>query len=82
MSHGDYATNVALVLSKSLEIGSKEIAEKIVAYINEHKGPDIAAVSIAGAGFINFSLASDFFVNVLGKVTRLKTFIQIGEENE
>ncbi|MBP6904689.1 MAG: arginine--tRNA ligase [Candidatus Pacebacteria bacterium] len=69
MSHGDYATNAALVVAKHLANppagGPKEIAEQLVAYLNEHKGDTIDTISIAGPGFINFTLARDVFVKGL-----------------
>lgn len=50
--HGDYATNIALVLSKELEVGPREIAEHIV---NNFPDNDlIQNMEIAGPGFINF----------------------------
>ena len=65
MSHGDYATNSALVVAKQLDKNPKEIAEQLVAYLNEHKGATIDTVSIAGPGFINFTLTRDVFVKGL-----------------
>lgn len=53
---GDYQTNVALVLGKQRGENPRALAEKIVAHL------DVSDVSqppsIAGAGFINFTLAS------------------------
>ncbi len=65
LTHGDYATNVALVISKTLaknlNSGTQDIAATLVGYINDNKPPEIADVSIAGPGFINFSLSKEFF---------------------
>ncbi|MDB5188958.1 MAG: hypothetical protein JWM92_556, partial [Candidatus Nomurabacteria bacterium] len=61
LSHGDYATNAALVIANTQEVGPSEIAEQIVAYVKNHQPAMIAEVSIAGPGFINFSLAKEFF---------------------
>ena len=53
---GDYATNIAMVLSKSLKQNPREIAEKIVKEINLTTSPsllgegEIQKVEIAGAG--------------------------------
>lgn len=65
MSHGDYATNAALVVAKQLDKNPVEIAEQLVTYLNEHKGDTIGAISIAGPGFINFTLVRDVFVKGL-----------------
>lgn len=49
--HGDYASNIALQLTKELKIAPREIAEKIVGKI---KGDNlIDKIEIAGPGFIN-----------------------------
>lgn len=51
--HGDYATNVALALTRRLKRNPREIAGKIVGGLND---PDnlLQKVEIAGPGFINF----------------------------
>ena len=51
---GDYATNVALRLSKQLGKSPREVAETIKA---EFQHDDIADVDIAGPGFINIRLS-------------------------
>jgi arginyl-tRNA synthetase len=52
--HGDYATSIALALSKPSGIAPRKIAEIIVAGLSNHK--DIAALEIAGPGFVNITL--------------------------
>lgn len=52
--HGDFATNLALVLAKPLRQNPRAIAEQLVAAIPDNK--TIAKIEIAGAGFINFFL--------------------------
>ncbi len=54
VSYGEFATNVALVVSKILKLSPRECAEKLVSYINNNKGEIISNLEIAGAGFINF----------------------------
>ena len=54
--HGDYATNIALILAKVAKKKPRDIANEIVAHL-----PDDAAIEsceIAGPGFINFHLSS------------------------
>ncbi|MEO1880530.1 MAG: arginine--tRNA ligase [Methylococcales bacterium] len=56
-SHGDYATNLALILAKPAKSNPRQLAEKIIALL-----PDDASVSkvvIAGPGFINFFIQGD-----------------------
>ena len=51
-SHGDFATNVALVLAKPCGMAPRKIAELLVPAIAAH--PLLERVDIAGPGFINF----------------------------
>ncbi len=53
-SHGDLATNAAMVLSKQMGMKPRDLAEKIADFLSSH--PDIETVQIAGPGFINITL--------------------------
>jgi arginyl-tRNA synthetase len=53
--HGDYATSVALALAKPSGLAPRVIAEIIAEGLKART--DIAAVEIAGAGFVNITLA-------------------------
>lgn len=55
LSHGDYATGVALQYAKQAGTAPRALAEKVVAALGSIEG--IAKVDIAGPGFINFLLA-------------------------
>ncbi len=60
-AHGDFACNVALVVSKEVGQAPRAIAEQIVAALaNQIEYVD--RIEIAGPGFINFFLIRDFFV--------------------
>lgn len=52
--HGDFASNIALLLAKPTKMPPRDIATKIIALIPA--SPDIAKIEIAGPGFINFHL--------------------------
>ena len=54
-AHGDYATNVALVLAKQAKCAPKVLAEKIIAKLSDSSL--IKKTEIAGPGFINFFLS-------------------------
>ena len=54
--HGDYATSIALALAKPSGQPPRKIAEIIVTGLRARE--DIAAVEIAGAGFVNITLAT------------------------
>lgn len=51
-THGDYASNIAMLLRKPMGLAPREAAEKLVAALPE--SDRIAKVEIAGPGFINF----------------------------
>ncbi|HSZ76282.1 MAG TPA: arginine--tRNA ligase [Chthoniobacterales bacterium] len=56
--HGDYQTNVAMVLGKKLKQNPRNLAGLIVAEISVHDiGPP---PEVAGPGFINFRLSKEF----------------------
>ncbi|NBX97339.1 arginine--tRNA ligase [bacterium] len=52
--HGDFASNVAMQLTKLVGKNPREIAEDVAAALRQHK--DIAVVEIAGPGFINIRI--------------------------
>ncbi len=59
-AHGDYATNVAMVCAKKLGRNPRELAEEFCTAL-EGKIPQVAAIEVAGPGFINFRLVRNFF---------------------
>jgi arginyl-tRNA synthetase len=67
-SHGDYSTNVALVLAKKIGKSPKETAEMIKAKILE--GKTFKKIEIAGPGFINFFISDKYFIDNLKKVDK------------
>ncbi len=60
LSHGDYATNVAMVCAKKIGKSPREIAEQFLAELNGVI-PQVTNITIAGPGFINFHLSREFF---------------------
>jgi arginyl-tRNA synthetase len=56
-SHGDLSTNAAMVLAKPARTNPRALAEKLVAELG--KVDSVAAVSVAGPGFINLTLTED-----------------------
>ena len=70
-SHGDMATNAAMVLSKFSELQPRDLAGKIADLLSEDK--DIVAIDIAGPGFINLSLAPSVWQGQVANVLRAGT---------
>ena len=58
-AHGDYATNVAMLLAKPCRKAPRDIAKTIAEYIDFSDSP-IEKMEIAGPGFINFRMKEDW----------------------
>ncbi len=71
-TYGDYSTNVAMQLARTLKKNPRNIASEIVAKINELNSKHISKVEIAGAGFINFYVTNDYLYDNINKVIELK----------
>lgn len=63
-SHGDWATNAAMVLAKEARMAPRAIAEAVIEQIN-FSGTLIERAEVAGPGFINFFLKDDWYEEVL-----------------
>jgi len=64
-SHGNYSSNVAMILAQKVGKSPRDVAAQIVEKMEgaiEH----VDYIEIAGPGFINFFLSRDFFVQELG----------------
>lgn len=66
-AHGDFATNVAMLLAKPARLAPRKIAEILVE--NFPKNPLVEKVEIAGPGFINFYLSPQWLYPVIEQVT-------------
>ncbi|HQO15390.1 MAG TPA: arginine--tRNA ligase [Methylotenera sp.] len=69
--HGDFATNLALVLAKPLKLNPRAIATQLIAALPS--SDYIAKTEIAGAGFINF------FLNSQSQQKVVKDILQAGQ---
>ncbi len=65
-SHGDFATNVALQLAKPLKRNPRQLAALLLAELPS--SPLLAKTEVAGAGFINFTLATAAKTGVVSEV--------------
>lgn len=65
-SHGDAATNAAMVLAKALGTNPRALAEVIGDKLKEDG--DIAEVSVAGPGFINIRLSTGYWQRLLATI--------------
>ena len=62
-SHGDVATNAAMLLAKPLGRKPRDVAEEIAAVLRADA--DVEAVEVAGPGFINLRLSPAFWTGFL-----------------
>jgi len=58
-AHGDLASNLALVLARSEGRPPRQIADTLIRHLP--KSDDVASISVAGPGFLNFKLAPAFW---------------------
>src|SRR6266702_2448290 len=70
-THGDMATNAAMVLAKEARAKPRDLAEKIAERLRADNL--IASVDVAGPGFINLTLKPQIWVDAL------RTVVQEGE---
>ncbi|MBR5190533.1 MAG: arginine--tRNA ligase, partial [Clostridia bacterium] len=68
--NGDYSSNIAFVCAKVFRRAPKMIADLVAKNI-ELDGTYFADCSVAGAGFVNFTLSKDFYADILCDVKAL-----------
>ena len=71
-THGDYTTNIAMTLIKQTEDFSnpRQFAQAITNQIQNTKHKILDTITVAGPGFINFSLSTDFFTKELTTIIK------------
>lgn len=80
-SHGDYSTNIAMILSKKLGKNPVEIANEIVQKINESE--EIDSANVAGPGFINTILNEEAFSEgIYAIANNHNLYAQVVKENK
>jgi arginyl-tRNA synthetase len=65
-THGDYASNAALLLARAARRPPRQVAEMIVSHFP--RLPAVGRLDIAGPGFLNVTLAADWCRTALGDV--------------
>ena len=64
-NNGDFSSNIAMQLAKTLKKNPMDIASSIVSSINDN---DIEKVEIARPGFINFYLKKDYLYTNINEI--------------
>lgn len=63
--HGDFTTNVAMQLTRSVGMAPRDVASKIVVALEAERPPHLERVEIADRGFVNLYLAPTWLHEVL-----------------
>jgi arginyl-tRNA synthetase len=69
-SHGDFATNIAMMLAKPARKSPRDVAQLIVDTLGKRK--EIARMEIAGPGFLNFFLSQSAASQIIKNISELK----------
>jgi arginyl-tRNA synthetase len=70
--HGDYTTNIALIISRTLHKTPLFIAEKISLALKDRKLTGIEKIEVVRPGFINIFLARGYFLDILRNILEQK----------
>jgi arginyl-tRNA synthetase len=76
VSHGDYATNVALAAAKQSKQAPRAMAEKLVEGLRGALKDKVEKIEVAGPGFINFHLPTSYFTGAVDGAAKNLTFGQ------
>lgn len=68
--HGDWASNIAMQLSKPFGMSPRDLAAEIIA--NLEKGDVVDKVEVAGPGFMNFTLAPRWITDTVADAVTQK----------
>ena len=82
--HGDWSSNISLVISKKAGRNPRELATELVEAIERFSNPLIERMEVAGPGFINFYLSPrwlhDVMLEVLGEGEEGYSRLEIGKD--
>jgi arginyl-tRNA synthetase len=66
-AHGDFATNIAMQLTRIAKQNPKQIAEKLIAHLDKGSAY-ISEAEIAGPGFINLKMDKSYLYPIVGEI--------------
>src|SRR3984957_2339157 len=66
--HGDWSTNIALVMAKEASTNPRDLAASLVEVLNADLPPHTISITIAGPGFINFRLDDGWLYDALSEL--------------
>ncbi len=65
--HGDYSSNIAMILAKKLKRNPKEVSAEIISNL-DFDNSIINKIEIAGPGFINFHFTSSYVPQIINEI--------------
>lgn len=66
-AHGDFSSNVAMVLAKSAQCSPRDLAARLVVFLGDSI---FSNVEIAGPGFINLTLTNEFLCTLVPEIAK------------
>ncbi len=79
-SHGDWASNLALIISKRLSKNPREVAEEVSSWLFEQKLEAVADIQVAGPGFINIRIKDSTILQQLMNFSDITQQVNAGEK--
>jgi len=76
-NHGEWASNIAMRLTKQVGMPPREVAEKLIANMQLPEG--VENVEVAGPGFINFQLHPSVYLHNLTEIDHKYGQSKVGE---
>ncbi|MBK7866905.1 MAG: arginine--tRNA ligase [Ignavibacteriales bacterium] len=66
-THGDYSTNIAMLIGRKTKKNPRETAQEII-YALRYDPTIISKIEVAGPGFINFFFSTDYVCKSISKI--------------
>lgn len=79
-SHGDFSSNIAMVLAKAFKMAPRALAEQMIAEMGDKL--HFADVEIAGPGFINFRMKGDLLQQQLNDMWNASADFNIAKPHQ
>ena len=76
---GDYSTNAAMMLTRSLSRPPREIAEQLGAALADRLGDHLERVEVAGPGFLNLFMSDAWYAGVVAAVAGAEDYGRGGQ---
>lgn len=82
LDHGDFTSNAAMVYAKKLGMPPRALAEKIAAEFGKDLPVELSGLSIAGPGFINFTVKGEVIAKEVVKFAESAKTAGLGSSRE